>query len=149
MPYGMHRFSDRRRWCLKIQKTTTAREPAPTNDVRINIGDVGFIRNGQFHLLFSAGCPLGGRQLGEDVPDTFEELTIGTPVFGQPRVPGCLRTDSVHEIGADLGASVSTTLYVLFLRPPSTDLKKTCHPGHWNLAQISHTSSLGTVVRHW
>ena len=92
----------------------TSREPAPThNYTRISIGDVGFIRRGQFHLLFSAGCPLGDRQLGDDVPDTFEELSIGTPVFGQPRLPVCLRTDTVREVGAGLGATVPTTLYVL------------------------------------
>ena len=77
----------------------TSREPAPTNDTRVNIGDVGFIRNGRFHLLFSAGCPLGERELGVHVPITFEELTIGTPVFGQPRLPGCLRTETVREVG--------------------------------------------------
>jgi len=102
----------------------TSREPAPThNYTRISIGDVGFIRRGQFHLLFSAGCPLGDRQLGEDVPATFEELSIGTPVFGQPRLPVCLRTDTVREVGAGVGATVSTTLYVLSIMHSSTCLR--------------------------
>ena len=88
-------------------------EPAPTEDTRIGIGDVGFIRRGQFHLLFSAGSQLGERQLGDDVPRTFEPLTVGRTTFGQPRLPGCLRTDTVREVGAGLGASVSTgALYV-------------------------------------
>lgn len=85
--------------------------------MRINIGDVGFIRGGQFHLLFSAGCPLGDRRLGEDVPNTFEELYVGTPVFSQPRLPGCLRTDT-----AGLGATVSAALCVLSLFLSSTYL---------------------------
>jgi len=35
---------------------------------RIQIGDVGCIRRACFHLLFSAGKPLGVRQLGVDTP---------------------------------------------------------------------------------
>ena len=102
---------------LKVSKLTTSREPAPTqNYTRISIGDVGFIRRGQFHLLFSACSPLGERQLGEDVPATFEELTIGTSVSRQPRLPGCLRTDTVREVGAGVSVTVSATLYVLSLR---------------------------------
>lgn len=107
-------FLDRRGRCLKIQNPVTSREPAPThNYTRINIGDVGFIRRGQFHLLFSAVSPLGERQLGDDVPATFEELAVRTPVSGQPRLPCCLRTDTVREIGVGLSATVSSTLYVL------------------------------------
>ena len=82
---------------------------------RITVGDVGFIRRGRFHLLFSAGSPLGERQLGEDVPVTFEELTVGKLRRDQPRVPGCLCTKTVRGVGAGLGASVSTTLCVLSL----------------------------------
>jgi len=90
----------------------TFREPAPTQSYkRISLGDVGFIRRGQFHLLFSAACPLGERRLGIDVPSTFEELEAGSPALGQPRLPGCLRTDTVREIGASLGASIATVGY--------------------------------------
>ena len=144
-----NRFVGRRRLYLKIWNPTIPREPAPTHNYpRINIGDVGFIRRGQFHLLFSAGSPLGDRRLGDDVPATFEELTVGTPVSGQPRLPGCLRTDAVREIGAGLAATVSTTLYVLSLESCST-YSKTYHPGPWNLAQVFHSNSLGIVVRRW
>ena len=126
-----------------------SREPAPTRTyTRISIGDVGFIRRGQFHLLFSAGSPLGERKLGDDVPPTFEALSVGIPEPLQPRMPGCLRTDTVREIGAGLGTTVSHTPYVLSLRPPSTYFK-TSHLVSWNLVRISHSSSLGTVVRHW
>ena len=97
------------------REPTTSREPAPTNYTRVSIGDVGFIRRGQFHLLFSAGSPLGERQLGEDVPTTFEPLVVGDPAHGQPRIPGCLRTDTVKEIGAGLGAALPTALCVLSL----------------------------------
>ncbi|KAF9644731.1 hypothetical protein BDM02DRAFT_3174168 [Thelephora ganbajun] len=78
-------------------------EPAPTPDyTRIKIGDVGFIRRGQFHLMFSAGSPLGLRQPGVDVPITFEQLDVGTLVPSEPRPSGCLRTPTVRPIGADL-----------------------------------------------
>jgi hypothetical protein len=106
---------------LKIWNLATSREPAPSgNYPRISLGDVGFIRRGQFHLLFSAGCPLGDRQRGTDVPTTFTELTVGTPVFGQPRLAGCLHTESVREVGVGLGATASTTLCVPSPGLPST-----------------------------
>ena len=96
--------------------------------------------------MFSAGSPLGERQRGEDVPTTFEPLTVGNLVRGQPRIPGCLCTDTVREVGAGLGAAISTTLYVLSLGLSLTYLKM-CHPGPWNLAPASHLSSLGTVAQ--
>lgn len=143
-----YRFADCCRQFLNIWNLTTSREPAPTRKhARISIGDVGFIRRGQFHLLFSAGSPLGERQPGDDVPSTFEELTVGIPESSEPRQPGCLRTDTVREFGAGVGASVSTPLYVLSHKPTSTHFKM-YHPAPWNLAQISHSSSLGIVVQH-
>ncbi|KAF9781373.1 hypothetical protein BJ322DRAFT_272750 [Thelephora terrestris] len=85
-------------------------EPAPIHSYRrVKAGDVGYIRRGHFHLLFSAGCALGSRQLGVDVPPTFEPLDVGPIIYGQPRLPGCLCTSTVKETGGDLGASVSAT----------------------------------------
>jgi hypothetical protein len=116
MPYGRSRLLGRGGEYLRIWNLATSREPAPTGDYpRIRLGDVGFIRRGQFHLLFSAGCPLGTRLLGTDVPTSFEELTVGKPVFGQPRLAGCLHTESVREVGASLGVTASNTLCVPFL----------------------------------
>lgn len=110
MPYG----SVSLHWSLGlISENLETREPAPSQSyMRINVGDVGFIRRGQFHLLFSAGCPLGERQPGVDVPLTFEELNIGTLATGQPRRPGCLHTPNVQQVGAGLDATGFTTLYV-------------------------------------
>lgn len=104
---------------LKMYKPTTSREPAPArNYTRINIGDVGFIRRGQFHLLFSAGSSLGQRLPGRDVPSTFEELDIGTLASGQPRRPGCLHTPTVRQVGTGLlDATGFTTLCVPSLAP--------------------------------
>ena len=124
MPYGRTSFVDGRGCWLKIWIPTTSREPAPTqNYTRINIGDVGFIRRGQFHLLFSAGSPLGERQLGDDVPVTFEELNVGTPVSSEPRRPGCLHTPTVRQVGTGLDVTGFTTLYVHPFGLSSTGLK--------------------------
>lgn len=128
---------------------TVSREPSPTQKYeRINFGDVGFIRHGKFHLLFSAGCPLGERKLGIEVPPTFEELEIEFPVFRQPRGPCCLSTNTVREFGADLSASVAVTPYVLFVGSSPFQFLKHL-PGFLNLVFVSPTSSPGNVARHW
>ena len=83
------------------------REPAPIYSYeRVKLGDVGYIRRGRFHLLFSAGCPLGSREPGVDVPLTFEPLDVGPVIFSQPRLPGYLSTNTVKETGTGLGVSV-------------------------------------------
>jgi len=73
------------------------REPAPELE-RIQPGDVGYILKGCFHLLFSAGHPLGEREIGVDVPHTFKQLLVGPTFTTQPRSPGYLSTDTVEEI---------------------------------------------------
>ena len=98
-----------------IKKPATSRQPAPVDHARIAIGDVGFVRDGRFHLLFSAGSPLGERQLGEDVPTTFEQLKVGTLVRDEPRQPGYLCTATIREIKLGLDATIPTALYVLRL----------------------------------
>ena len=66
-----------------------SREPSPTTgNTGLKIGDVGFIRSGRFHLLFSAGLPLGERTLGIDVPRTFVPLDVGELDETTPRDPG-------------------------------------------------------------
>ena len=75
----------------------TTREPSPLSSFKsIQIGDVGYIRTGCFHPLFSAGCPLGERKLGTDVPQTFKQLQVGVIVERAPLAPGCLCTDGVR-----------------------------------------------------
>jgi len=74
------------------------REPAPLPYFkRIQPGDVGYIRKGCFHLLFSAGSPLGERVLGFDVPDGFKQLEVGRIFNTQPRPPGNISTNTVRE----------------------------------------------------
>ena len=96
----------------KLLDPHDSREPSPTNKYpRVNIGDVGFIRRGKFHLLFSAGSPLEDRRLGDDVPTTFEPLDVGDLDSSLPRQPGCLRTSTVRQFGVGLGATASASLY--------------------------------------
>ncbi|THH29923.1 hypothetical protein EUX98_g4273 [Antrodiella citrinella] len=81
--------------------------PLPYYD-KVKIGDVGYVRGGHFHLLFSAGCPLGDRELGRDVPLDFrplDPLSLSV-VSGQPRKPGALATRSIRVIGGETGVSV-------------------------------------------
>ena len=89
------------------------REPAPLHYFkRIHPGDVGYIRRGCFHLLFSAGRPQGERRLGVHVPRSFKQLEVG-PIFNtQPRLPGHLSTNSVRETRARLAPSTSPDPYV-------------------------------------
>jgi len=93
---------------LQAQSNIDRREPGPIYSYRrVRPGDVGYTRRGRFHLLFSAGVPLGSRKLGTDVPSTFEPLDIGPIISGEIRSPGYLRTDTVREIGVDVGGSVA------------------------------------------
>ncbi|KAF9785292.1 hypothetical protein BJ322DRAFT_1108747 [Thelephora terrestris] len=72
-------------------------EPTPrSQSKRIQVGDVGFIREGCFYLLFSAGSPLGARELGVDVPSTFKQLKIREIDGGDPLESGCLCTNGVR-----------------------------------------------------
>ena len=74
---------------------------------RVRLGDVGYVRRGRFHLLFSAGTPLGSRVLGTDVPSTFEPLDVGPIISNNARPPGYLRASTVKEVGVDLEGSLS------------------------------------------
>ena len=97
----------------RAQSDTSCREPSPIYSYkRVRLGDVGYICEGSFHLLFSAGIPLGSRVPGTDVPLTFEPLDIGPVISGGARPPGYLRTDTVRQIGADVGGSVAVPLCV-------------------------------------
>ena len=99
---------------------TTFREPIAAGGVRVRIGDVGFIDDGQFHPLFHAGSPLGpGQELGVDAPRSFVPLTINGTSFRVPRKAGRLSSRLVQEIEV----KVSATGYVRSLRPSPTCLR--------------------------
>ena len=117
--------------CCRYSSTLRAsselgnREPAPIYSYeRIKPGDVGYIREGRFHLLFSAGEPLGTRVLGDDVPRTFEPLDVGQIIHGEVRPAGYLRTSTVKEIGAEVGTSTAIPWYDSWL-------------SLWSLADVS------------
>jgi len=97
----------------QAQSDTSRRNPGPIYSYkRVRLGDVGYIRQGRFHLLFSAGVELGSRVLGTDVPLTFEPLDVGPIISGGVCPPGYLRTDTVRQIGTDVGDSVAVPLCV-------------------------------------
>ena len=108
------KFGDALWWILFAHRLPQAqpdigrtREPGPTQTYkRIRPGDVGYTRRGRFHLLFSAGVPRGARELGVDVPTTFEPLDVDPITLGS-RPPGYLHTNTVREIGVDVGGSVA------------------------------------------
>ena len=88
----------------------SGREPAPIYSYkRIRLGDVGYIREGHSRLLFSAGIPQGTRELGVDVSRTFEPLDVDHFIHGEIPPPGYLRTSTVREIEADVGAPSGAT----------------------------------------
>ena len=129
-----------------------SREPAPLNYFkRIQLGDVGYVRKGCFHLLFSAGRPLGERQLGVDVPTTFEPLTVGPIINPQPRLPGCLSTSTTRETGAALGASIFAVPYVSlhsFLPAAQTCVPRTLEPGFRVSFQHSRRQGAALVIKY-
>ena len=92
--------------CEFLESNIDRREPGPIYSYRrVQLGDVGYIRQGRFHLLFSAGIPLGSRELGIHVPHTFEQLDVGPIIRGEVRPPGPLSTSTVKQIGANVGGS--------------------------------------------
>lgn len=97
-------------FCLaspQAQPNIYCREPGPIYSYRrVKPGDVGYVRRGRFHLLFSAGIPLGSRVVGHDVPLTFEPLNVGPIIPGEVRSPGYLRTNAVRQIGGTLGVQL-------------------------------------------
>ncbi|TCD64003.1 hypothetical protein EIP91_004671 [Steccherinum ochraceum] len=80
-------------------------EPAPTTYTKVEIGDVGYISDGQFQFLFRACEAQGTRVEGQDVPRGFVQLDVGPILRPQPRMPGALQSKSVRRIGQDLSIS--------------------------------------------
>lgn len=83
------------------------RQPAPLHNYdKVEIGDVGYLKDGQFHLLFSAGRSCGSRSLGEDVPRNF--IPIETqPIFSlQPRSPQILPSQKMSVKDGHVGVSL-------------------------------------------
>ena len=130
----------------------TTREPAPLDYTRIQLGDVGYVRRGCFNLLFSAGRPLGERKLGEDVPLTFEPLTVGPVINVQPRLPGYLSTNTVIETGVSLGASVCAIPYVRSAAPASPSNPDLCsrmlEPGFNISFQLTEKQGAALVTKY-
>ena len=64
--------------------------PSPSNPERpVQVGDVGFIRGGNFHRLFNALLPVDDPSQELGVPEYFEPLV--------PKLSNHLRTDSLDR----------------------------------------------------
>ena len=127
------------------------REPAPLTDFEcIRPGDVGYILRGCFHLLFSAGCPLGERELGVDVPHTFKQLHVGPTFNTQPRPPGYLSANTVREIPTRLRASMYP--YVCSIAPVSSRISavhsRTLEPGSSISFQLTGDQGAALLTKH-
>ncbi|CAL1716217.1 unnamed protein product [Somion occarium] len=73
-------------------------QPSPSSrHKQVQIGDVGYIRDGSFRLLFNAAKPTGA------VPEGFVPLQIGTIHHNQPRSRGLLWTKSIKLLGTGGG----------------------------------------------
>ena len=84
---------------------------------------MGYIRRGCFNLLFSAGYPLGERELGVDVPRTFKQLVVGPILNTEPRSPGCLSAGAVREIPTRARASMYPYVcLVVFISSRTSDV---------------------------
>ena len=102
-------------------------------------------------MLFSAGCPLGERQLGIDVPHTFKHLDVG-PIFNsQPRSPGYLSTSSVRETQARFPPSPSVP-YVPFTVFSPSSVSNVCfrmlEPGSSISFQLEEGQGAILVTKH-
>ena len=107
---------------------------------------MGFIREGQFQLLFSASLPLGERERGDDVPTTFEPLEVGTTEERDPRDPGCVAANTSRQDGAGFDVTEPVMQCVISFRP-SPLFSSERRPGPWNPAYTSQLSLPGIVPR--
>jgi len=127
------------------------REPAPPPDLeRIQPGDVGYILKGCFHLLFSAGRPLGERELGVDVPQTFKQLSVGPTFNTQPRSPGYLSTDTVEEISVHVRAPMYPYVRsVAHIYPRTSDVcSRRLEPGSSISFQLTGGQGAALLTKH-
>ncbi|KAG6909114.1 hypothetical protein DXG01_001988 [Tephrocybe rancida] len=78
----------------------------PVGESPVEIGDVGFIRDGSFFRLFSATKPYNDAVQVYGVPDGFEPLDLGQPRTRPNELePGPLHSKSVCRFTADLRPS--------------------------------------------
>lgn len=148
MPYGNIPFCPRCRRRLKIWNPQRYRQPSPLpNYSCISIGDVGFIHDGKFNLVFSAGSPQGQRQPGVDVPVGFQQLQVGDPVI-QEREPGCLHTNAVKYISFFHNPSGFTPLYVSVSRHSKPFSKYQHRPRGMFTFNLTGDRGAALVTRH-
>ena len=111
---------------------------------------MGYIRRGCFNLLFSAGFPLGERELGVDVPRTFKQLVVGPILNTEPRSPGCLSAGAIREIPTRARASMYP--YVRSVTPISSRVSDVCsrmlEPGTSISLQLTGDQGAALLTKH-
>ena len=103
-------------------------------------------------MLFSAGCPLGERRLGIDVPLTFKRLDVGQIFRTQPRLPGHLFTDGVRETRVRLPPSASPAPYVRPVPPVPSNISgarpRMLEPGSSISFQLTENQGAALVTKY-
>ena len=91
-----------------------ARETIPVADSkRIQPGDVGFLREGRFHLLFFAGSSPDSVTPGKNVPRSFQPLAVGNIVRNSHLTGGHLNTETV-DVVVSSPSYVHSVTFVVF-----------------------------------
>ena len=70
---------------------------------KLEIGDVGFILDGQFYRLFSAGR---SPEVGEEVPPGFSVLTTGVVRELQPLAAGAFTSQQIRLVKGKVKGSL-------------------------------------------
>ena len=112
---------------------------------------MGYIHRGRFNLLFSAGYPLGERELGVDVPHTFRQLDVGPILDAEPRPPGCLSAGAVREVLTRARASMYPYVRSIASVPPTTtsDARSSLlEPGSGISFQLSGDQGAALLTKH-
>ena len=90
---------------------------------------------------------------GTDVPLTFEPLDVGPIIQGEVRSPGYLRTNTVQEVGVDVGGSVTVVWCVrAYFRPASKNRldehSSSVEPGARMSFALTHKQGAALITQH-
>ena len=90
---------------------------------------------------------------GNDVPLTFEPLDVGPIIQGEVRSPGYLRTNTVQEVGVDVGGSVAVAWCVhAYFRPTSNNRlnehSSSVEPGARMSFALTHKQGAALITQH-
>jgi len=80
--------------------------PEPHEEGPIEIGDVGYVKEGSFYRLFNVSRSGNDPAQSWGVPEGFEPLHIGRiRTFDAELEPGPLHSETIFQVSADVGTS--------------------------------------------